>query len=343
MKTVGQPILAAASFQAAFRSRLKAGRSQDWLPHLFCLLLSGCAYVGEPLPPALNIPRRVPAIVVEQVGSRLTVQFELPLQTTETLPLQIESIELRAGPVDPGAWPAGAQPINTTRSVDGKTASASAELTPWVGKRIIAGVRVQSKQGKWSEWSPLAPLDVIQPLAPPADVKPEAVPEGVRLSWRPGVAMRIERRSANGTFTEAAMVEGAEWIDKQARFGEEQQYRLTAMSGKARSETFTTPGITPQDAFAPAVPGGLTGVAGLGSIELSWERPADADLAGFRVYRATGTGEFARVGPAEPVAAASFSDRTVQAGVSYRYAVSSVDQIGNESPRSQPVAVTAPN
>ena len=79
MKTVGQPILAAASFQAAFRSRLKAGRSQDWLPHLFCLLLSGCAYVGEPLPPALNIPRRVPVLVAEQVGSRLTLQFE-PLE-----------------------------------------------------------------------------------------------------------------------------------------------------------------------------------------------------------------------------------------------------------------------
>ena len=237
MKTVGQPILAAASFQAAFRSRLKAGRSQDWLPHLFCLLLSGCAYVGEPLPPALNIPRRVPVLVAEQVGSRLTLQFELPLQTTETLPLQIESIELRAGPVDPGAWPAGAQPINTTRSVDGKTASASAELTPWVGKRIIAGVRVQSKQGKWSDWSPLAPLDVIQPLAPPADVKPRSRAGRRPVVMAPGVAMRIERRLANGTFTEAAMVEGAEWIDKQARFGEEQQYRLTAMSGKARSET----------------------------------------------------------------------------------------------------------
>jgi fibronectin type 3 domain-containing protein len=155
--------------------------------------------------------------------------------------------------------------------------------------------------------------------------------------------MRIERRLPNGTFTEAAKVEGTEWIDKQARFGEEQQYRLTAISGTARSETFTTQAFTPQDTFAPAIPAGLTGVAGLGSIELSWERPADTDLAGFRIYRAAGTGEFARVGAAEPVAAASFSDRTVQAGASYRYAVSSVDQIGNESARSQPVAVTAPN
>jgi fibronectin type 3 domain-containing protein len=81
-------------------------------------------------------------------------------------------------------------------------------------------------------------------------------------------------------------------------------------------------------------------------VELSWERPGEADLAGFRVYRAAVAGgdrAWARVGPAEPIVTANFSDRTVQPATAYRYSVTSVDQSGNESARSQPAEITSPN
>jgi chitodextrinase len=331
-------------------SEMKVG--QAILP-VALLFGSGCAYVGEPLPPALNIPRPVTALMAEQVGSRIAMRFELPAQTTEALALEVRAIELRAGAVDPAAWPGYAQVVEATRDSGGKSASASVELAPWIGKRIVAGVRVQSKQGKWSAWSPLAPVDVVEPLAAPAEVKTEAVAEGVRIQWRnparAGVSMRIERRTGTGVvFVEAGTLDAAaaEWIDQQARFGEEQRYRLTAVAGnKARSETFETKAFTPEDRFAPGVPAGLSAVTGLGSVELSWDRPGEADLAGFRVYRATGALDqtWVRVSPAERIAAANFSDRTVQPATAYRYSVTSVDQSGNESARSQPVEITSPN
>jgi hypothetical protein len=301
----------------------------------FCLAFAGCAYVGEPMPPALNIPRPVAALTVEEVGSRIVMRFDPPQQTTEALPLQIRAIDLRVGPVEPAAWPGAATAVTVTEN------TGAIDAAPWIGKRIVAAVRVQSKQGKWSAWSPLAPLDVIEPLVTPAGVKAEAAPQGVRISWRdparPGVSMRIERRSGERFAEAGVVVKGAEFIDQQARFGEEQQYRLTLVLGTARSETFPTPALTPVDTFAPAVPANLTAVTGLGSVELSWDRPAESDLAGFRIYR-----DGARIGPAEPVAAATFSDRTVQRGKTYRYAVSSVDQIGNESQPTAPVEITAP-
>ncbi len=316
------------------------------------LLINSCAYVGEPLPPALNIPRPVTALAVEQVGAKVAISFVLPVQTTEELPLRIGAIELRAGPVEAAAWPGDSQAADTTRDAEGKIASGAINASVWIGKRILTGVRVQSKQGKWSAWSPLTPLDVIDSVVSPEDVKAEAAPEGVRIQWRAierkGVAMRIERRSGAGpVFVEAAIVDTAsEWVDKQVRFGEEQQYRLTAVSGQARSETFSTPAFTPRDSFAPAVPVNLSAVAGLGSIELSWDRPGESDLAGFRIYRMTGVtsagGEWKRLGPSEPVAAANFSDRTVQPGTAYRYSVTSVDQTGNESARAESVEITAP-
>ena len=314
------------------------------------LLISSCAYVGEPLPPALNIPRPVTALAVEQVGGKVSVSFVLPVLTTEELTLGIGAIELRAGVVDPGAWPGDARSVPVIRDADGKTASGAVDSAAWTGKQIHSGVRVQSKQGKWSAWSPLAALDVVNPLVTPEDIKAEAAPEGARIHWRAirrkGVSVRVERRSGAGpAFVETAMVDNAaEWIDKQARFGEERQYRITAVAGKARSEIFTTPAFTPVDRFAPGVPANVSAVAGLGSIELTWDRPGESDLAGFRIYRATGAStEWTRLGStAQPVAAANFSDRMIQPGTAYRYAVTSVDQAGNESARTEPVEITAP-
>lgn len=310
------------------------------------ILLTGCAYVGEPLPPALNIPKRATALMIEQVGPRVEARFTLPEETTEQLPVDIRAIEFRAGAVDPGAWPGDAQTLPVSRG-ELLSASASGPATPWVGKRIVAGVRVQSRQGKWSEWSILAPLDVVEPLATPASVTATAVPQGVRIAWkmpaRRGAVVRIEKRAPSGRLDEVAVVEsGNEWIDSSARFGEAHAYRATAALGTAaRSESVELAPFTPVDTFAPAVPSGLAAAPGLGSIELSWDRPSDPDLAGFRLYR-----EPALPGAASPpelIVAASASDRQIKAGATYRYSVSSVDRIGNESARSASVEVIAPN
>jgi hypothetical protein len=309
---------------------------------LLCLVVS-CAYVGEPLAPALNIPRPVTTLIAEQAGQQVLVRFQLPAQTTESLPLEIRGIEVRA------EWPGGGQMLTATRGEQGGV-TAAAPAKPWVGQAVGLKARTQSRQGKWSDWSAVSVIQVEESVATPAGVKAEATPDGVRVSWRQtaaGVAMRVERRTGDAkAFREAAAIPTAEsfWIDTQALFGEQQHYRLTAVSasGLARSEPVEVSAL-PIDRFAPAVPSGLTAAAGLGSIELSWERPPEPDLAGFAIYRAEGSpGEFVKLN-AELTQAANFSDRTVKSGLVYRYAVSSVDQKGNESSRSRPVEATAPN
>ena len=303
-------------------------------------LLAGCAYVGEPLAPALNVPRPVTGLAVEQVGEQVILRFQLPVQTTETLPVELRAVEVRA------QWPGGEQMLTVTRGEQGM-ASAVAPAKPWVGQGVALQARSQSRQGKWSDWSPAAAIQVEEPVQTPATVQAEAVAEGVRIGWRhSAVPMRIERRAANAkAFTEAVVAPpGESWVDSQARFGEQQNYRLTAVASvSARSESVEV-SLLPVDKFAPAVPAAFAAVAGLGSIELSWDRPPEPDLAGFHVYRAPSAGgeEFARLNPAL-VQAANFSDRTVRAGAVYRYSVSSVDQNGNESNRSQPVEIQAPN
>jgi fibronectin type 3 domain-containing protein len=88
------------------------------------------------------------------------------------------------------------------------------------------------------------------------------------------------------------------------------------------------------------VPGGLHASAAPGSIELNWERNTEPDLNGYRIYRATGAGEFEKL--ADVSVAPSYSDRAVEAGKTYRYAVASLDRTGNESARSAVAEVLVP-
>src|SRR5215472_809317 len=83
---------------------------------LWTLVLSGCAYVGPPLPPTLDIPQRIIDLSVAEDGDKIRVQFTLPPLTTEGLPLKsVRSVEMRIGPAEnpwnESAWAASARPV----------------------------------------------------------------------------------------------------------------------------------------------------------------------------------------------------------------------------------------
>ena len=98
--------------------------------------------------------------------------------------------------------------------------------------------------------------------------------------------------------------------------------------------------MTPEDKFPPATPVGLSFILGGKTIELTWTRNTEPDLAGYRIYRAFENNSFERI--KETQASTSYSDRNIEPGKHYRYAVTAVDRAGNESKMSEPVTVTAP-
>jgi fibronectin type 3 domain-containing protein len=98
--------------------------------------------------------------------------------------------------------------------------------------------------------------------------------------------------------------------------------------------------ITPEDIFPPKVPANLQAIVGSGSVELAWDRNTEPDLEGYRIYKAVNGGELQAAG--ELIATPSFSDKNVQAGKKYRYAVSAVDHKGNESAKSGVVEAALP-
>jgi hypothetical protein len=95
------------------------------------------------------------------------------------------------------------------------------------------------------------------------------------------------------------------------------------------------------DEAPPGAPGGLAGSAGDGNSFLFWNASAEADLAGYNLYRSrTAAGPYRNRVNAEPIRIPEYLDTAVDNGVNYTYAVTAVDRAGNESPLSNKVTVT---
>ena len=315
------------------------------------LWLCGCAYVGDPLPPLANIPAAVSDLEAVERASEIVVHFTVPVETTEGVAIRGPlEFELRvgtgtAGGFDAGRWAEGATEISGGKVQEG-LATYRIPAAEWTGKTVTVAVRTVGAHGKKSDWSNFVNLRVVPPPEQPRSLKAQATADGVRLTWEgAGGTFRILRRGANQKqFTAVGEQVGQpEWTDADAEFGQSYTYRVqrivtTAGLPDAESDPSDTVEITPKDEFAPAVPTGLRASPAPASIELSWDRNREPDLAGYRVYRSAGGGAFEKV--AELSAIPAWSDQKVEHGKTYRYEVTAVDQNGNESGRSAAVEAT---
>lgn len=321
-----------------------------WLAVAALLAAGGCGYVGDTLPPLLRIPQPVDDLTAEQRGSAIVVQFTVPVLTTEgALLREPPTIDLRAGPGpapwDEEVWAARAKRIGPG-PVEGNRARYEVPAEEWAGQEIVFGVRIIGANGRDAGWSRFVTVAVVPPLAAPRELRAESVAGGVRLAWSAQAPLyRVFRRGPDEKiFSPAAETAETFWTDTAAAPGKPYEYRVLAVrktgTGEARSEPSEAIRIEPEDRFPPAAPAGLTAVASTASIELAWQRNTEPDFAAYRVYRAPPEGEFQPLG--ETGHTPSYSDRAVESGKPYRYAVLAIDTTGNESPLSAPVAVTAP-
>jgi len=318
-------------------------------------LVVQCGYVGDPQPPALKIPVAVQDLTAVERGDRIVVSFTVTGATTEGLRLKrYGEVELRIGPGGPppfdhARWTAAAKRIPVAPPAGPGRVEVELPAAQWTGREVIIGVRLANPKGRWSAWSNLAALHVVEPLAAPTRLRARAVREGVKLQWsltsaRPGVRFRIyRRRNASEEFEPVGEATAEQWLDTAVEYGVRYEYRVQAIlpagDDIAESEPSPTVAITPEDRFPPAPPAGLTAAPGVGSIELVWGTSRAVDLAGYKVYRSDGGPEKAVTGLLDVPA---YSDRDIVSGTRYRYRVTAVDQSGNESEPSAPAEATAP-
>jgi hypothetical protein len=313
------------------------------------VLLAGCGYVGEPLPPLLHIPVPVADLTAVQRGARVIVEFSVSRMTTEsTLLREAPEIDLRGGP-GPSPWNEHEWAAQARQLGEGPVENGRARYeTPvngWPGRDIVFGVRVLGPGGRSAGWSDFVTIAVVPPLARPEDVRAEAVAGGVRVAWQGKAPLyRIFRRApGEQAFTHAADTADAAWTDAATEYGRAYEYVVQGIAktgtGEAESDPSDPVRIEPKDRFPPAVPAGLTAVVSTAGIELAWERNTEPDFSAYRVWRAGAGEELAPIGEAGQTP--SYADRTAAPGQAYRYAVSAIDMSGNESALSAAVEVGA--
>jgi hypothetical protein len=314
------------------------------------LLLVGCGYVGDPLPPLANIPAAVADLAAVQRGARLIVHFTPPGRTTEGRALRGPvQFDLRIGtatpPFNPATWAAQAKEVKGL-SLNKGLAETDIPSAAWTGREVSLAVRTVGSNGKESAWSNFVNLTVVAPPARPEGLKADTTPEGVQVAWQgsPGEFVVLRRQGPEGSFAQVADVQQNAWLDRTVEFGKPYTYLVQRLEKPAegriaQSELSEAVSLTPKDVFPPAAPAGLRAVAGAGSIELAWDRNAEPDLAGYRVYRSAGAG-WDKVADVSQIPA--WSDHQVEAGKAYRYAITAVDTAGNESPRSAPADAAVP-
>jgi hypothetical protein len=314
------------------------------------LFLTGCGYVGAPLPPLRNIPASVTDLAAAQHGARIIVHFTPPGKTTEGRMLDRPvKYDLRIGtavaPFDPENWAARASELPPIAVRNG-LAQTELPSAAWTGRDVTLAVRTIGSNGKPSGWSNFVNLTIVPPPQRPTALHAEGTADGVRLHWQgeAGDFVVLRREGAEGGFAQVAEVQQPEWLDRTAEFGKPYTYlvqRIVKLADDrtAQSELSEEATITPKDVYPPAAPRGLRVVSGPSSIELAWDRNTEPDLAGYRVYRSAAGGAWARLADVSQIPA--YSDHQVESGKTYQYAISAVDQAGNESPRSAAVEAAA--
>jgi|GEM_PF-1539720 len=105
---------------------------------------------------------------------------------------------------------------------------------------------------------------------------------------------------------------------------------LLALTGCSSDDPITTPQTVLPDTAPPAIPTGLSAAASISAVELVWDpNTSDNDFLGFRIYRLA----FDAVLPLSevPNPEPRFLDTNPLVHTACYYAVTSVDELGNES------------
>ncbi len=216
-------------------------------------------------------------------------------------------------------------------------------------KSFAYAVRAEGRRGRSLGFSNFAVIEVVEGPGEPGRPSLTPSPEGILVEWAAAehaTSYRVLRGSDRAKdLTEIGTADGTRFLDRQFAWDERYAYRIMSLrrgvTGAAEGPLSASAEVVAEDIFPPAPPRELRAVPTESSVELSWQPNTERDLAGYRVYRAEGT---AGLQPATDVLLTTpgSTDKAVERGRTFHYAVSAVDQKGNESAHSEPITVEVP-
>lgn len=302
-------------------------RATFWL----FLLLVGCGKIGDPQSPFIRIPQAVTDLAVHQNGNELVLSWTNPSRNIDgSGATDLARIQIRSNG-------SGVATVNVTAPA--RVQSHSFPLGN--GPRTFTLV-VETTRGKASGVSNTVSITPVNVPGRVTALRGLADQRRITLSWEkprehPELAdMYLVRRTQPPADPE--YVSETRYEDNRYRPNQSYSYDVTAAR---RLEGNPVPGIgsepitvVAEDKTPPQVPTGLDiSVTDTGAF-VTWAANSERDLAGYRVFRSDRPdGEFKLLTPQLQTNNAFF-DADYRSGL--YYAVSSVDEFGNESAKSAP-------
>jgi Fibronectin type III domain len=343
-------------------------------------LFAGCGVQAPPLPPRVQIPQEIKDLRAAQVGRTLEITFTMPSLAIDgellTKPVQIDIFRAvspagqKPAPPDTSATPwLSLTSRQLPRYVRAGKVDYPFQISPQDFRQqqgsifafaVVAFTRGFRGHPRKSAPSNLAQATLIDVTQPVTDLAVKTTQTALLLTWAQpaetltglppshlsGYRVYQSKTGKPGSFHLLGQADSTHFEDRNFQFGRQYYFRVSALTAKdgtlAESEPSTPTGVTPRDIFPPPVPSGLTAVNAAGAVDLLWNAVSASDLAGYNVYRSTLGGPYERINK-QLVPTPIFHDSSVAPGQQYQYAVTAVDDAGNESQKSADASVTTPS
>ena len=345
------------------------------------LLCAGCGTPGAPQPPSLNLAAPVADLKAVRTANRLTLTWTVPTETTDGAKFRhrgrtkicrvIDQPSIGScSPIGELATPAN---VKTASFVSDLPSSASAptdyatyavEVDNSNGRNAGLSNQIQVPTANVSSLNG-SPLIRLSPdaILVSASITPHATNIEQMLELRRKEKGMPEPETGAARLVlelpEAGEPANIELRDDTFTWEKTYEYRVVIVASPkvpngqrfgfdaAESEPQT---LVAHDVFPPAVPTGVQAVFSAQSpglepaIDVTWNPNAEPDLAGYFVYRRRQNEpeESAVKLNTQPIAAPAYHDGGVEAGNTYLYAVSAIDERGNQSNRSEEASELVP-
>jgi hypothetical protein len=337
----------------------------------------GCGYVGEPLPPLIQIPGRISDLTAIQFGKHIKLSWTVPKFNTDgsavTTLSRIEIYRLLSK-------------SDSTVTIDGKLFVQSA--IKWMvldeanfgayreGEKLVLADRLQGLdereifQGFFSYaikainqkkqdagFSNLVTLKMLPVPTPPEGVHFSFGEQFIELSWQ-GPTYNIDGSPVEASLkfnvyrnlTPEARVkelltrtplEETRFKDTSMVLGQTYYYVVRSVintpEGPIESFDSQERKVKNVDTYPPRAPAEVVAIGNGDSISLVWLPNTETDLAGYYVYRSGEEHDYQML-TEQMITAASYVDKSVQKGKTYSYQIKAVDRNGNESNYSEEVS-----
>lgn len=326
-------------------------------------VLSGCGYKTDPVPPQSVVPLPINDLRFSLDENGATLTWSYPIKTLDGQDIaEITSFELFRAELPLDDFCAGC-PIPYTGPLEipgGVTSKEARQRARHVSGLLRSGnkyfFKVRSRTSWWatSGDSNIVSFVYYTPSAAPQNLRGSGTNGRISLQWSAvstlidgktadlPVSYRVLKSGDGKSFQVVAdALKNTSFIDRDVEIGDTYFYRVQSDlifdSEVIEGRSTAAVQVEVVDTFPPEMVSGVRVVATDKSIRVFWSRVEADDLAGYKIYRRSAKeADFTLVGEVE-ARQTIFIDENYPQDTKLYYAISAVDEDGNEGQRSEEV------